>query len=87
MLEGLKKASATPSTSGGKPSSVGAASMTSVVAAAARGAADALLILFSARPLTRAADLQSARVESRAQEATPYLSREADVRGCKLKIP
>ena len=50
MLEGLKKASATPSTSGGKLSSVGAASMSSAVAAAARGAADALVILFSARP-------------------------------------
>ena len=48
--EGSKKQNATPSTSGGKLSSVGAASMASSVAAAARGAADACLILFSARP-------------------------------------
>ena len=76
--ESSKKQNATPSTSGGKLSSVGAASMSSVVAAAARGAADALLILFSAR-LARAADLQSG-LKSRAQEATLYLSREAEER-------
>ena len=50
MSKGCEKQNATPSTSGGKLSSVGAASMSSVVAAAARGAADACLILFSARP-------------------------------------
>ena len=70
VSKGFKKANATPSNSGGKLSSIGAASRGSASATAGRGAADAFVILF--RPALRdqpaAADHQTRGLKSRARK-------------------